>query len=285
MTQLQQQIQQVFPTLPEAIKTLLLSADFNDRIEVIAKKNGLDEDQVGILIRITVRLLVGVISPTQFVSSIIDNTEVERETASFIAQEINRDIFNPIKDALKEVHAVGAAGSAQAGTEIERPLGTAPIVPKQMLKPDLSVLPSYSPPVVVTPPPQPIAIAVPSIPPPAATAPKPLPSFSVAAALGNIPSTTSPQSTTTAAELPKAHVGVIASASAGTPQTGNILEDKLGGTYRMKTETTSSRGDPSLQSSPTQIIPPPPQATSPASPPQEQSALAKALDPYRETLV
>ncbi len=275
----------VFSQLPEEIKDLLVSGDLVDKVEYIAETNRLEPKFYGDLYYVVVDLLIGVIQPSQFVPEISERTGVDRETSAHIAQEINRDIFNPIKDALKEVHAVGAAGSAQAGTEIERPLGTAPIVPKQMLKPDLSVLPSYSPPVVVTPPPQPIAIAVPSIPPPAATAPKPLPSFSVAAALGNIPSTTSPQSTTTAAELPKAHVGVIASASAGTPQTGNILEDKLGGTYRMKTETTSSRGDPSLQSSPTQIIPPPPQATSPASPPQEQSALAKALDPYRETLV
>lgn len=282
MSLLQQQFSAAYPYLPEGVRDLLLSEKFNNPIEVIAKKYGFDEAQEIELIHTTVRLLIGTISPSQFVNSIAENTETEREQASLIAQEINRDIFNPIKDALKEVHSVDKSNAVQqVASPTERPLGTAAIVPSAPIVPDLSVLPAHAND------PIPVARVAPSI--AAAVAPyiplaavsKPLPSFSVAQALGNIPSTGSSQSSTEESEMPKAHVGTIAASATDREQSGNILEDKLGGSYRMKTETSNSVGTPTLPLSPTQVIPPPPQATK-APEVGEKSALAKALDPYRE---
>lgn len=106
MTQLQKQLKQVFPTLPDEIKTLLLSSDFNDRINGLAVKYGLTEAESGVVIRIVVRLLSGIMAPVEFVGAIIDNIEIERTQATQLAQEINRDIFNPVKDALKQLHNV-----------------------------------------------------------------------------------------------------------------------------------------------------------------------------------
>lgn len=106
MTLLQQQLKLVFPTLPEKVKDLLLSPDLNTRIESIASRYTLNDITTGALIRITVRLLAGIIPPTQFVSSIIDEIDIPRERAALIAQEINRDIFNAIKEDLKQIHMV-----------------------------------------------------------------------------------------------------------------------------------------------------------------------------------
>ncbi len=216
MTLIQQQVQAVFPSLPEVIRDLITSEDFNDRIEAIATKHGLNEDQSSALIRITVRLLIGVIPPTQFVSSIIENTEIEREEAALVAQEINRDIFNPVKDALKEIHIAGKAPILPA---------TAPVVTTQ---------PASTAPVA------PVAPPTPAI------------KFSVAQALGNTATTTPPA--TPQANMPQPHIG-------------NIFEEKLGGAFRL---SASGSGG---QNAPTQVIPPPPQATTPQP--------LKA-DPYRE---
>ncbi len=288
MTMLQQQLQNVFPTLPEEIKDLLLSENFNDGVSKVAQAHGCDEIQTGMLIRLTVRLLSGLIPATQFVSLITEELDISHDESAFIAQEINRDIFNPIKDALKQVHAVGSAPASTVNDATERPIGTAPIVPRPLIKPDLSALPLYSGQAAtlqVTASATPSAsqpIAPPQIPTQPKVEPKPLPSFSIASALGNIPSTASSQGSATASAMPKAQVGTIAATTSGTEQSGNILEDKLGGTYRMKTETSSSVGTPNTQPAPTQVIPPPPQATTPAPSNQEKSPLAKALDPYRE---
>lgn len=205
MTVLQQQLQSVFPKLPDAIKDLLLSEDFNDRVEKVAKNHHCDETQTGMLIRLTVRLLSGITPATRFVSGIEEELDISHSEAAFIAQEINRDIFNTVKDALKQVHSSLKAEPADA---TERPLGTAPIVVKPLLRPDLSALapkkdkqePAPTKPVLppLTPKPEPQARPVLASPPVYATTPResqPLPKFSVAAALGNIPSTASTQNT------------------------------------------------------------------------------------------
>ncbi len=276
----QQQAREQYLKLPQPIRDVLSDDETVKKIEGIAQNNGLTKVEGGMLSQVTSMLMMGFIQPNQYVTEIEKNISVTREVAAHIAQEINRDIFNPIKDALKDVHATGK--SAQATSAIlERPLGTAAIIPPPMILPNLSVLPAHAndPIPVVAVPPKIVAPAVQVMPAPLS---KPLPSFSIAQALGNIPSTGSSQSTSAQSEMPKAHVGTIAAASQNKEQSGNILEDKLGGTYRMKTETSSSVGVPSLQLSPTQIIPPPPQATTKAPDVQEKSALAKALDPYRE---
>lgn len=122
MTLLQQQIKSVFSTLPQKIQDLLLSEDFNERVEQVALHYTLDEIDTGILIRITVRLLAGIIPPTQFVSTIIEEIDIPREKAAFIAQEINRDIFNPLKEELKQIHQIGESAAPAAPAKPLDPL-------------------------------------------------------------------------------------------------------------------------------------------------------------------
>ncbi len=285
MTMLQQQLQKVFPSLPQEIKDLLLADDFNDNVSKIALSHGCNEIQTGMLIRLTVRLLSGLIAATQFVTLISEELDISHDESAFIAQEINRDIFNPIKDALKQVHAIDKSGAErQVASPTERPLGTAPIVPSAPIVPNLSALPAHANDPIAVAPKAATPAAAPVMPP--VTASKPLPSFSVAQALGNIPSSGNTQATVAPTDdMPKAHVGTIAASAAKTERSGNILEDKLGGTYRMKTETTSSVGVPTQPLSPTQVIPPPAQATTRAPEVGEKSPLAKALDPYRESAI
>lgn len=131
MTMLQQQLRAVFPTLPTKIKDLLLSEDFNARVEHIASHYTLDEVGTGALTRIIVRLLAGIIPPTQFVNAITEEIDVPRDKAAFIAQEVNRDIFNPIKDELAQVHRVeqGKVVATPSTASNTPPLQAAPIIP------------------------------------------------------------------------------------------------------------------------------------------------------------
>lgn len=137
MTLLQRQLQQVFANLPEGIRALLLADDLNDKIERIGQKNGLDENQSSDLVRIVVRLLSGIIQPTQFVALIMETLEVPRETAALLAEDINRDIFNPVKDELKEVHKLppsmkpGTDATPRPVTLEKMSVGTAPLPPAQ----------------------------------------------------------------------------------------------------------------------------------------------------------
>lgn len=215
MTLIQQQIKSVFVRLPQEIRDLITSEDFNDRIEVIAKKHGLDEDQTGALIRTTVRLLIGVIAPTQFVVAVTENIEIDREKASLIAQDINRDIFNPVKEELKQVHALPGSGASSPAPKPASPTpASAPVSP----------LPQVSP--------KPAPVS--------AVSAKPAPA---ASAISSTPPLAAPSQ--------------------------SIFEQKMGGTFRMKSDTTSHGAATQPKGvAPSAVMP------DPTSPPK--------IDPYRE---
>lgn len=215
MTLIQQQIKSVFARLPQEIRDLITSEDFNDRIEVIAKKHGLDDVETGTLIRTTVRLLIGVIAPTQFVLAVTENIEIERDKAALIAQDINRDIFNPVKEELKQVHAlpVGADGAATK---------------------------------------------------PASESPTPAPAFSPQV---------SPKLSPTGASLPtSAPAAQTPTAPHLAAPSQSIFEQKMGGTFRLKSDTTSHAGAAAPAVAPSAVMPSP--STAPAAKPK--------VDPYRE---
>jgi hypothetical protein len=182
---------EIWASLPEEIRELLSSDEIVEKIEAIAAKQGADEMGQGFLVRITANLMKGVIAPPDFVNTIASELELPRDKAAYIAQEVNRDIFSGVKEALKVVHTKGEM-------EIDPKLVTC--LPEQ-------------------------------------TAPGKIPSGNVA-----------------------------------KPAEGSILEQKLGGAFRMQSETTEKRevADPTL------VVPPAPQRTVPLSP------NASKVDPYRE---
>lgn len=253
MTQLQEQLSKIFPTLPDDIKSLLLAEDFNDRIEVITAKYSLDEVDSGIMIRIVVRLLSGIIAPSEFVSAIIENIDIEKAQATLLAQEINRDIFNPVKEALKQLHNVGVGKDSEVKTVSPTPSITETVNTNQSNTLQVSqkkeaVVTQVFEPVKA----RPVQISTPQpvVPPKNTEDPKPAIPF------GAIPE-----------EKPEV----------------NNLESKLGGAFTIKKEvmyTAQSTPTPPIQpvSPSTQAAKPgvqPPQPTTPA--PQ-----VKTADPYRE---
>ncbi len=235
-------------TLPQDLQDAIAAPETLETLEVIGKKYELDVVHIGLLHRLTVKLLAGVILPQEFVASIENDLGIEHEKAMLVAQEINRDIFNRVKDALKEVHSM-------------KPQPVAAVIQAA-----------------------PTTAAPKPTPPPPAAAPKPVSKFSVASALGNIPATMPTVAVTTVIPATaKPPIGVVAAVapivqkSAPTtpqqtatlgepkPHIGNIFEEKLGGTYTLPTQPVAQ--------APTQVIPPPPQATTPSAP---------KVDPYRE---
>ena len=96
--------QKTFAELPEEIRELLSDETLVERIEAIAARQGLPPMEQGFLVRICANLMKGIIAPGVFVNTIVDELDISREKAATLAQEINRDIFSPVKDALRAVH-------------------------------------------------------------------------------------------------------------------------------------------------------------------------------------
>lgn len=107
--------------LPENIQEMLSSEKLIDDIERICEHNGLRPEEYGPVLRTTVKLLRGEIPATAYVGELIEVTGIPREKIALIAQEINRDVFNSVKDSLKELHTTPRLPE-MAPTPVDTPL-------------------------------------------------------------------------------------------------------------------------------------------------------------------
>ncbi len=117
-----------FETLPEDIREMLRSDELVEKIELIGEKQSLPPMEQGFLVHICAKLMTGLLSPANFVNTIADELDIPREKASFIAQEVNRDIFSNIKESLKMLHT-GALQTIPIKTGPQTPIAIAPIAP------------------------------------------------------------------------------------------------------------------------------------------------------------
>lgn len=97
--------------LPEDVQAIILNNDdkLSGEIEQICAKYQIDEMLAGSVARLTVKLLMGLIPPAEFVKSITETTGMEREKAVFIAQDINRGMLNSVKESLRKIHNIDLA--------------------------------------------------------------------------------------------------------------------------------------------------------------------------------
>ena len=102
----QQQAYNRFITLPEIVRVTISDPATHSTIERIGLAHELTRVEVGLLAQATSLLMMGFIEPNKYVAVLIDQLTISQEVAATIAQEINRDIFNVIKDALKDVHGI-----------------------------------------------------------------------------------------------------------------------------------------------------------------------------------
>ncbi len=113
-----------YKTLPQNIRDVLMDAEnpLAERVAIICAHNGLDESTCDGIIRLTAYLLMGFVKPNEYVGEIMEKTDLPREKAALIAQEINRDIFNSLKEDLKSVHGVAEKQPAPVDAMILTPL-------------------------------------------------------------------------------------------------------------------------------------------------------------------
>lgn len=218
-----------------------------DRLEQILASENLDELQLERLSRLTAYLLMGFVHPTEFVESITKDCEVENERAVIIAQEINKMIFSPAKNALQLVHEHNKKDSSITNISTNN----TPVSRESHFT--------------------------------QTTAPAPLPP--------------SPLTAATSSEMP---------AVEPKPHIGNIFEEKLGGSFRVKSDEVAytasktkadippiPRVTPPVSSTPSPIpaspsapapVATPPLPPTPPMPPTPPAPTAKNPDPYREAV-
>ncbi|MEK7569425.1 MAG: hypothetical protein AAB500_00840 [Patescibacteria group bacterium] len=94
-------IKERYDMLPESIKEIIMSSNYQDTLIELGKKYNLNVGQLGILERETTMVLMGLTNPDNFQTEIIREMDVDAERGRQIVKEINEEIFARIRDLLK----------------------------------------------------------------------------------------------------------------------------------------------------------------------------------------
>jgi len=105
--------------LPIILRDTLSDPETYEKIALVGKKYGLTKVETGLLAQVTGDLMMGFLQPNEFVLVVMDHLTIPRDKAMYMAQDLNRDIFNNVKDSLKKLYSVGTKPSGA-------PIGTAP---------------------------------------------------------------------------------------------------------------------------------------------------------------
>lgn len=123
----QKTILQKYQDLPEDLREAIFSVESAEIIQQIAKKHNLFIDKMGILAEETGNVMLGLLSPNDFISALREKLEIAPETAREIGQEINQQIFAKVRESLKKIHNIQEEKSGAETPPIkESPLPSPP---------------------------------------------------------------------------------------------------------------------------------------------------------------
>lgn len=105
-----QQIEQAEHNIPPAVRDAISGADMAMKIAAIGQAYGLHIDQIGTLARLNRHMLLGLVSPTDFVSGLVES-RVSAADAQAIASEVNKQIFLPLRKRMQDAGTRGEEGN------------------------------------------------------------------------------------------------------------------------------------------------------------------------------
>lgn len=92
--------------LPQDIRQIFFAVETADKIRMAAKKNNLNDDQLWWTSHTIGMILLGEINIVDFVKTLQEKCRLTEEPARQLARDINKVIFLPVKESLKEIHRV-----------------------------------------------------------------------------------------------------------------------------------------------------------------------------------
>lgn len=95
--------EQIVKDLPVEIQKIVNFSYLGPRVEKIGKEHFLHIDQVGELYATTEMVMLGLLHPNNFVTSIKKRLEVSQGVAEMVARDVNNQIFLAIREELKKL--------------------------------------------------------------------------------------------------------------------------------------------------------------------------------------
>lgn len=103
----QQQLQEIYKSLPEDLKEAIFGVHNAEIIQNISKKNNLHVDQMGELAAETGLVLLGLTRPENYIKNLGNRLNIDLKQAREIAMQVNIEIFSKVKESLKKIHGIG----------------------------------------------------------------------------------------------------------------------------------------------------------------------------------
>ncbi len=98
-----EQMTERFERLPEGVKEVVHTFDYDHRLHLVSKKFNLHIDQLVGLENLCADVIFGDIEPHTLTSELQKNLRLDREKAIDIALEINSTILLPLREGIKEL--------------------------------------------------------------------------------------------------------------------------------------------------------------------------------------
>lgn len=105
------QLWELYNKLPPILKEVVFSEKSAESIYSVCEKNDINE--VSSLTRYVQDVLLGILRPDEFQTTIESELKLEKDAAKKVAQEINRFIFYPVKSSLEELYSMEITTPAQ----------------------------------------------------------------------------------------------------------------------------------------------------------------------------
>lgn len=118
---LEESIKQVMQTLPPIIREYLARGEYTRVVQILAERYSLRVDQVGVLEREVMLLLMGIETPGEFAQALSAEARLEGSVIASLTRDVNEKIFIPLRKR-EEAEGLGSAKTAISATPVQVPV-------------------------------------------------------------------------------------------------------------------------------------------------------------------
>ncbi len=116
-------LKQVMQTLPPVVRAYIVQGKYTRVAKGLMSKYGLRIDQGGILERELMLLLMGIETPAEFMQALAEELKLSPQVVASIAQDVNTQIFMPLRAEEMKSGALVPGAVAQRAPEVRKPEG------------------------------------------------------------------------------------------------------------------------------------------------------------------
>ncbi|TSD03181.1 MAG: Uncharacterized protein Athens071416_242 [Parcubacteria group bacterium Athens0714_16] len=97
-------LEKLYEALPKNVQEAISSVAVAEKIQEIAKRNGLHIDEAGIISDEATMVMLGIEHPNDFVDGLKNKLKLPQEKIIALARDVDKEIFEPIKESLMRIY-------------------------------------------------------------------------------------------------------------------------------------------------------------------------------------